>query len=246
MRLALLLSFSLNCLAFDHNHNQWSKFLDKFLVRKGKQTLIQYRNILKKPQLLQSYLNELEDVSLAEFKNFSKDQRLSFWINAYNAYTIKLVSDHYPVKSIREIKSGFFSGLLGLGPWKKDFIRLFGKKYSLDDIEHQIIRKRFKEPRIHFALNCGSYSCPSLHDKPFRAKDLDQELDNAMMNFLTNKNKNYYKNQILYISKIFDWYSSDFKPYGGYQKLIKVKLKINKDVEFEFLPYNWDLNEYKD
>ena len=147
--LALLISSY--AIGFDHTHKKWDEILKARTIKKDGQVLVNYKGIKANQVKLNSYLKGLEKVSKKEFNKFSKQEQLSFWINAYNAYTVKLIVKNYPVKSIKDIGS-FFSS-----PWSKDFITLLGQKMSLDDIEHETIRKDFKEPRIHFSIFGKSY-----------------------------------------------------------------------------------------
>jgi hypothetical protein len=224
---------------FDHKHSRLDSFLKKYTKKVEYQSLVDYKAIKSNHSELKAYLDELKMLSEEEFETFSSDQKLAFWINVYNAYTLKLVASHYPVKSIKDI------GNIFSGPWSKKIVDLFDKKYSLDNVEHDIIRKDFKEPRIHFAVNCASIGCPSLLREAFTAEKLETQLSKATSNFLDNKNKNYAKGSKLYLSKIFDWYGKDFtSKFGSYKKFIKQYYKINGDVDVKFLKYDWKLNEY--
>lgn len=238
----ILLASSLPSLAFDHQFKSYQVLLKEFTTSKGAQTLVRYRDLKKSHQKIDVVLNEFSKLKKAEFEGFTQEQKLCFLINTYNLYTLKLVVDHYPVKSIKEIGSIFSS------PWKKEFIPFLGKKISLDTIEHEMIRKDFKEPRIHFAVNCASLGCPSLLPSPFLADKLEEQLRIVTKNFLQNSQKNEFKGNILYLSKIFDWYGKDFKKMLGvtYIEFIKPyfpKVKNIEKVEIEFLDYDWSLNE---
>lgn len=226
---------------FDHSHEKWDQILKQYTIKNGNQVYFKYKELKKNEGELNSYLAQLELLSKEEFSTFNRDQKLAFWINAYNAYTIQIILKHYPVKSIKDISSGWLSS----GPWKKDFVNLFGKKISLDNIEHDTIRKEFDEPRIHFAVNCASIGCPSLLQEAFVATKLDTQLDKAAQNFLQNKSKNYIKGNTLYLSKIFDWYGSDFdQKYGGHKKYVVKTLNLpQNEYEVEFNDYDWNLNE---
>lgn len=250
MKTALLMVLSLYCLkisAFNHDHVHWDEILKKNTQLKSSQVLVDYKALKKNPNQLNQYLDELKKVKPSQFASFSEKQKLAFWINAYNAFTIDIVLKHYPIESIKEIKSGWFSS----GPWKIEFIPLLGKTISLDEIEHNIIRKRFDEPRIHFALNCASLGCPSLYQQAFNAKHLDTQLQSAALHFLTNKKKNYLKGDTLYLSKIFKWYGDDFqKKYKSYKNFIIKTLQLKKEqnqnkeenYKIEFNEYDWKLN----
>lgn len=226
---------------FDHTHEKWDQILKQYTTKKGNQVYFKYNELKKNEGVLNSYLNELESLKKEKFNTFNQDQKLAFWINAYNAYTIQIILKHYPLNSIKDISSGLFSS----GPWKKDFINLFGKKISLDNIEHDTIRKEFDEPRIHFSVNCASIGCPSLLQEAFIGAKLENQLDRAANNFLQNKSKNYVKGNTLYLSKIFKWYGGDFdQKYGGFKNYVVKTLNLpQKDYEVEFNDYDWNLNE---
>jgi hypothetical protein len=185
-----------------------------------------------------------------------KRQQLAYWINAYNAFTIKLILDHYPVKSIKDIKKGvaFVNSV-----WDIKFIKIEGQEYDLNNIEHSIIRSQFDEPRIHFAVNCASYSCPKLLNEAYTAERLEVQLEAQARDFFndTRKNKIINKDKVV-LSSILKWYSTDFtnkgifsRVFGGSgrsQKLINyvnpyVDIDISKDAEVEFMEYRWELNE---
>ena len=241
--LMLLLLLSSNAFAqFDLQHSKLTAILKKYTVKQGHQTLVNYKGLKSNSSELRSYLSDLENLSKDDFSKFSKDDQLAFWINAYNAFTLEVVIKAYPVKSIRDIGGGFFTR----GPWKDDLINLFGKKMSLDDIEHGTIRKVFSEPRIHFAVNCASIGCPSLYQEAFIGSKLESQLESAAINFMTNKEKNYSKNGELYLSKIFKWYGGDFKKkHGSYKKYALKFLKADKNPDVEWNTYDWNLNELK-
>ena len=242
--LVLLFVVSFGSIAgFDHTHSAWSEVLSKYTSKSGNQTYFHYKELKKNKELLNAYLAKLESLTPKEFETFGDKQKLAFWINAYNAHTVKIVLKHYPVESIKDIGGGLFSS----GPWKMDFINLFGKKMSLDDIEHGTIRKKFDEPRIHFAVNCASIGCPSLLTEAFTGASLEKQLDAAANNFLNNKSKNFVKGDTLYLSKIFKWYGDDFeKKHGSFKKYVVKTLGLpDKNYDVEFLDYNWDLNEKK-
>ena len=228
---------------FDHSHLKWDQILKQYTTKNENQVYFNYNGLKNNEDELSHYLRQLELVTKKEFNTFSRDQKLAFWINAYNAYTIQIILKNYPVKSIKDISSGWFSS----GPWKKDFINLFGKTMSLDNIEHDIIRKEFAEPRIHFAVNCASIGCPYLLQEAFVANRLSIQLDKAAINFLHNKSKNFLKGNTLYLSKIFDWYGNDFNPiYGSFKNYIIKTLNLaQKKYDVEFNDYNWNLNEIK-
>ena len=232
--------------AFDHDHSKWSAILAAH-VSNGR---VDYAGLHKGggPKL-DAYLRTLEAVSKGELAAWTKPQRLAFWINAYNAYTIKLIVEHYPIKSIREI------GFLPYAAFRDAFIgldRIWGKEMSLDDIEHRILRERFDEPRIHFAIVCASKSCPKLQSEAFTAKKLEGQLKKAARGFLTDARRNRYvaAEKTVYLSKIFKWFGEDFEKAAGSVKTwvlpyfppMERKAIESKETRVEFLDYDWSLN----
>lgn len=234
------LLFISSAFAFDHDHKEWDSILKKNTKRVKGQVLVDYKNIDKKT--LEQYLKSLSAVSDKEYKAFNKDQKLAFLINAYNSFTFEWILRHYPVKSIKKTVSGWnpFDT-----PWKQKFIKLLGKKMSLDEIEHGTIRKQFNEARIHFVVNCASIGCPSLLEEAITGAKLDDQLDRATKLFLGNKDKNILNKQPIRVSKIFSWYEEDFVKYhGGVINFVK---KYHPEVEgtkFKTLDYDWSLNDY--
>ena len=239
-----LLFFSNLALAqgFDQSHAAWSVLLKKHVVvlEGGKSSQVRYAAFAKDRAALKAYLDTLTGVQEAEFRNWSKPQRMAFLINAYNAFTVELVLAHYPVKSIKDIGSDLFNNR-----WKQKFFKLFGQDSYLDQIEHEMLRKpgAYDEPRVHFALNCASIGCPMLREEAFVADRLDAQLEEQARRFLSDPTRNRYANGRLEVSKIFDWYKEDFAPRDKFFARYADTLGGNsKDVVF--LDYNWALNDY--
>jgi len=234
-----LLFLSFKAQAFDHSHTPFNKVLEKYVRSQGAQTLVDYQGLKESPESLNGYLNNIGSVTESEYQNFSADQRLAFLINAYNAYTLKLMRDNWPVDSIKDLGS-FFSS-----PWKKEIFPLLGKKRSLDWIEHDTMRRRFDEPRIHFAVNCASLGCPPLRAEAFEASKLDVQLDEQARIFLNDRNENRIEGNTIKLSKIFDWYGKDFAT--NEKELVGVlnqwrDQKFPENSKIEFLDYGWDAN----
>lgn len=215
----------------------YAELLGKY-VKNG---LVDYRGFKNEETKLDQYLKVLEGT---DTKELSRDEQFAFYINAYNAWTIKLILTSYPgVKSIKDLGS-FFSS-----PWKKKLCRIDGEVISLDQIEHGILRPRFKDPRVHFAINCAARSCPPLRSNPYQGAILDQQLDEMASAFIDNPSRNRLERTILYVSKIFDWFEEDFNEdvVGFILKYAKGGLKkgleSNKgDVVIKYLDYDWSLN----
>lgn len=237
MKFLLLLTLTSSIFAFDHSHKIFTEILQKNVEIKDKQSLVNYKELKKSPSKLKEYLKSLTAVTKKTYESFTADQKLSFLINAYNAFTLKLIIDNYPLDSIKDIGSIFS------GPWDKKFFTLLEDNRTLNNIEHGMIRKKFSEPRIHFAVNCASIGCPSLATSAFTADNLEAQLEAAANNFMSNSSKNYAKGNTLYLSKIFDWYGDDFKNVGGFLEYTKKRLKVDGKVKHTFLDYSWKLNE---
>jgi hypothetical protein len=222
-------------------HDTWDKLLKKY-VKNGR---VDYKGFAADAGQLDSYLAKLDKTDISAY---NRDQKLAFWINAYNAFTIKLILDHYPIKSIRKISN----------PWGKRIWKAAGQTLSLDDIEHKILRKELKEPRIHFAIVCASIGCPDLQPFAFQARKLDDQLNLAARQFFGSSKHFYIKEDgdtiIIHISKIFSWFGKDFgktkeeqaafmHPYLA--RSTTEKLKKAKSLKFKYLSYDWNLNERK-
>ncbi|MCZ8154550.1 MAG: DUF547 domain-containing protein [Leptospira sp.] len=248
--LTFLLSFcsftSIFSQSFDHTHKLW----DQVLKKNVNQGLVNYQGIEKDSSIFKSYLSTLSSVSESEYSSFSQSQKIAFLINAYNAFTIQLILDHYPLKSITDIGSPFSKLNLVRGtPWKKDFFTLLGKVRNLDWIEHEKLRKDFNEPRIHFAIVCASIGCPSLSSDAYTGSSLSTQLQTSKLNFLKNPTKNSYDKtkNVLALSKIFDWFKGDFTKNGTLIEFIQEGFteKIPADALIEYNDYSWRLNEQK-
>jgi len=211
------------------NHAKWNTLLQKNVSKDGN---VNYKGFQKDSKELQGYLNELS--SNVPNKTWSKNATLAYWINAYNAYTVKLILNNYPTKSIKDIND----------PWGKKFFTLGNEKYSLEEIEHEILRK-MDEPRIHFAINCASFSCPNLLNEAYTAAKLDQQLATAAKSFINDKTKNTITTDKIEISKIFDWFAGDFKKKGSVIDFLNQysTIKISSKAKVNYKEYNWSLNE---
>ena len=165
--------------------------------------------------------------------NWSREEKLAFWINAYNAFTIELITRNLPLKSIRDIED----------PWKLEFITIAEKKYSLNTIEHEILRK-MNEPRIHFAIVCASYSCPKLLNAAYSADQLEEQLLTQTKLFLSDTKRNKIQPDKAELSEIFNWFKVDFTVNGSVVDFINrySDVKVKASAELNYLPYDWSLN----
>lgn len=224
------------------DHKAYDALLKKYVDENG---MVNYAGLKKDHKALRNYLSSLEQN--APNSDWTEDEKLAYWINAYNAYTLDLILEHYPLESIRDIGSKIQIPFVNTA-WDIKFIEISGEKYDLNNIEHGIIRKRFDEPRIHFALVCAAVSCPRLRNEAFFADTLDQQLTAAAEDFLSDKGKNDFVNaQEVKLSKIFSWYGGDFKKKTtliGYLNKYG-PLKLDKNAKVSYLEYDWALNEQK-
>ncbi len=204
--------------------------------------MVNYKGFISDSLQLNKYLASLEAAHPNE-KNWTKDERLAYWINAYNAFTIRLIIRNYPVKTIKDLGGSIYRVNT---PWDIKFINIEGETYHLNNIEHSIIRKEFSEPRIHFALVCAAKSCPKLRNEAYTAEKLNTQLDDQATHFFNSKSRNDITAENPKLSKLMDWYGGDFKNEAPdlttyINKYSKVKIK--EGVKFDYLVYDWSLNE---
>lgn len=230
--MAILLALFSMAAAFDHSHSDWDNYLGKY-VKNG---VVNYSGIVKNPLPLRNYLNELATVTRKEFNGWNKNQQLAFTINLYNAATVKLIADNYPVSSIRKI-GGIFKG-----PWKQPVVGIFGSKWTLDQLEHKFIRPRFRNPYIHVALVCAAKGCPILQTYSYTAEELNNQLEQAMSQFMGSTSKNRWdaKTNTLHLSPIFKWYKDDFGDVTAFVR--KYIPGISQNPEIVYTDYDWALN----
>lgn len=213
------------------DHSKWDLLLSKHVTNEGQ---VNYKGIKNELISLDNYLSQLSSATI-DRKTWSKEEQMAFWINAYNAFTVKLILDNYPLKSINDLNK----------PWDKKFFSINGKKMSLNYIEHEILRKQFNEPRIHFAIVCASYSCPLLLNKAYTGELLVTQLKEQTIMFLNDKKRNIINVEKAQLSQIFNWFQGDFTKKGSLIEFINQysKTKITTDTKITFLKYNWSLNE---
>ena len=214
-----------------HEYINLTKFLNTHVSSSGK---VNYKSIAKDKDRLNFIIHEFE--TNYPIANWTKNQKLSYWINVYNLFTIKLIVDNYPVTSIKKIAAK---------PWDKKFISLDDNKLSLNDIEHGIIRKQYNDPRVHFALNCASESCPILLNKAYRAGVLSSQLTAQTKKFLSDSSKNDFSDSNnIKISQIFDWYKNDFTKNGTLIDFLNNYLRDKlQSPTIDYLDYSWSLNQ---
>lgn len=226
---------------FDQSHAIFDGVLKQYVEN----ARVDYVALKAHPQDLNRYLDQVAAVSKAEFKKWSEPQQIAFLSNAYNAYTLRLIIDHYPLKSIKDIGNVF------KGPWDQPMVKLFGQTITLSTVEHKILRVDYAEPRLHSVLVCAAKGCPPLRGEAYVATRLEEQLVDQAKQFLAESTKNRVDvaARTVYLSPIFKWYGSDFekksgsvlaalkpywpgKPAAGYE-----------DFKIRYTDYDWSLNE---
>ena len=213
------------------SHSSWDALLNRHVTSEGK---VNYDGFKSDVTKLDKYLKLISD---NEAKiGWSQAEKKAFWLNAYNAWTIKLVLERYPVNSIKDVSAK---------PWDKRFIKVGANTHTLNDIENKIIRRQFKDARIHFAVNCAAISCPKLSNKAFTALNVEKELDRLTKLFLKTDNVKLTEKSAQ-LSKIFEWYADDFIEES--QSVLKFVeeysgITFHSKVKVSYLDYNWKLNK---
>ena len=213
------------------------------LKKHVKNGVVDYTGFKTDETKLDTYLKVLENT---RSNTLNRNEQFAFYINAYNAWTIKLILSGYPgIDSIKDLGSVLKS------PWKKKIVRIDGDIVTLDHIEHKILRPRFKDPRVHFAINCASKSCPPLISEPYNGAVLEQQLDAVVKAFLNDTKRNRLEGNTLYASKIFKWFKDDFNKdiIGFFLKYtegsFRKNLAANRDkIKIKYLYYDWTLNGF--
>ena len=242
--------------SFDHAHAAWTSVLATHVV----DDRFDYGRLAKDRGALDAYLAQLHAVTPEQLATWTREQRYAFWINVYNAHTIQLVVDHYPIDSIRDLGGKVFNKV-----WDKEFIPMAAhhpdgdrEKLSLDDVEHGILRPRFDDARVHVAVNCASTGCPPLRAEAFVAARLDEQLDEQALRFLADERRNTFevseRGGRMKVSEIFDWFASDFERDAGsvsawiarYAPPEVAAWIAEAEPEVGFRSYSWALNDVAD
>jgi len=211
------------------DHAQFDALLKKYVAKNGD---VDYKGFKNDSDKLNSYINYLEQQTPS--KAWSVETQLAYFINVYNANTIKLIIENYPTESIKDIDK----------PWLKNRFKIGDNEFSLAGLENGILRK-MNEPRIHFAINCASTSCPKLLDEAYTEANVLALMERATKEFINNNSKNQIASDSIKISEIFKWYKSDFTENGSVIDYINKysDTKINANTKVEYLDYDWSLNE---
>lgn len=192
----------------------------------------------------------IADLTAISISNYARDEQFAYWVNLYNALTVKVILDHYPVESIRDIDIS--PGLFADGPWDKELVSVESEKLSLNDIEHRILRPIWKDPRIHYAVNCASIGCPNLAVDAYSSETLELRLDAAARAYINDPRGVTIKGRKVTVSKIYDWFQEDF---GGSTQSVLDHLKryaeptlaerLNSIGDIQDADYDWSLNDTK-
>ncbi|WP_339863956.1 DUF547 domain-containing protein [uncultured Algoriphagus sp.] len=222
------------------SHKTWNELLKANVSADG---TVNYKGFIKEKAKLEAYLKSLSE-NAPDRKTWSKNEQLAYWINAYNGFTVKLIVDNYPVASIKDLGPALKIPLIK-DVWHYKFFKIGGQESSLDEIEHSILRKEFEEPRIHFAINCASVSCPPLLNEAFEAETIDAQLDKVAKGFINDSSRNKITPNSIQISSIFSWFKGDFTKNGSLIDFLNKysKVKIKPDAKVSHLDYDWNLNE---
>lgn len=229
-------NFSPNTGTTPPSHQLWDSLLQTHVSSEG---ITDYAGFIADSATLNRYLAQLQS-HLPDATSWTKNEILAWWINAYNAYTIQLVIRYYPVNSIKDIKQGipFVSSV-----WDIKFIPFANDSISLNTIEHRILRK-MEEPRIHFAINCASKSCPALLNHAYLPETLNNQLNEQARRFINDPTKNKISSDAAELSSIFSWFTSDFTKNGSLKDFINQfsDIAILPETSVKFMDYNWQLN----
>lgn len=222
------------------SHDRFDGLLKKHVSPSG---LVSYAGFKEDQDELEQYLETLTDHPPND-ANWTNSEKLAYWINLYNAFTVQLILDHYPVKSIKDIGAELQVPFVNT-PWDIKFIEIAGQEYDLNNIEHNILRKLFDEPRIHFAINCASMSCPPLRREAYVANKLEQQLTEQAVIFLNDSARNLITDEKAEVSKIFRWFQGDFTKKGTLKDFINqyAERRIMDDTDITYMDYDWAINE---
>ena len=241
---------------FDHGYAGWDALVKKHVrwLPDNKQSRADYTSLQRDRAELKKVLSAMGAVPKAEFDAWTREQRMAFLINAYNAFTVELILTKYPdLKSIKELGSFIQS------PWKKKFFTLLGEQRHLDWIEHEQLRPIYKDPRVHAAVNCASIGCPALRNEAFTAAKLEAQLEDGMQRFLADRTRNRVRDGKLEVNAIFNWFKQDFEQgqqgfatvedvFAKYAALLgdkpdeQARLR-DKALPVRYLDYDWSLND---
>ena len=206
------------------SHEIWNTLVQMYVSDKG---AVNYKGFKQSKGRLDVYLQQLSQNPPQS--SWNRNEQMAYWINLYNAATVALIVENYPLKSIQDIDK----------PWDKAFIKVGDKTYNLNQIEHEILRPQFQDPRIHFAVNCASQSCPELLNEAYTAAKLDEQLEKQTKTFINNPKHNSASE----VSQLFNWYKDDFTKNGTVLDYLNKYADTPYKGTLRFRPYDWNLNE---
>lgn len=218
------------------DHAVWNDLLNAHVDASG---WVSYKGFIQDSTKLNAYLKTLSVCSPSD--SWAKDEKLAYWINAYNAFTVRLILDHYPLESIKDIKKGipFINSV-----WDIKFFTIAGEKMDLNDIEHAILRTEFNEPRIHFAIVCASRSCPKLLNEAYTSEKLEAQLQQQAIDFINDPSKNRFQENEIELSPIFKWFKKDFTEGTNLKQYLAefAKKDFREGANVVYTEYDWSLN----
>ncbi|MDQ2772452.1 MAG: DUF547 domain-containing protein [Bacteroidota bacterium] len=223
-------------------HDGWNELLHAHVSPGGE---VDYRAIVAHPQALDDYLLRIKKMAPDAMEQWTENDKKAFWINLYNAATVRIIASYYPISSMQDIRIRSFLGS-PKSPWEKSLVSVGGQSYSLNEIEHLILRKRYADPRIHFGLVCAAISCPVLRDEAYLGPRLSQQLDEQAAKFINDPGKNVLAGDMAMLSNVFEWYAADF---GLDEQAVLdyvnryANVRVQRGARVSYLPYNWGLNE---
>lgn len=211
------------------SHQSWNSLLTKYVTSSGK---VNYEGMKQEQAKIKTYLKHL--ATTEPKADWSRNEKLAYWINLYNASTVNLIVNNYPLKSIMDLEK----------PWDKKIVAVGSKYYSLNQVENEIIRPKFNEPLIHFALNCAAKSCPKLLNKAYLPAQLKSQMEGQANKFLANTSKNKISSDKAQVSKIFEWYGEDFTKGSTLKEFLSKygPATLNKSARISYMEYDWALN----
>lgn len=253
--LAMSWQMAASAQSFDLSHTAFTDVLNDHVevYDDGLKSAVNYPELAQNRKALDKYLASLSAVEPGQYESWTHEQQLGFLINAYNGFTLQLIIDN-----IDKFESGEADSIRDLGgvfssPWEKSFFTLLGEKRTLDWVEHEKIRGDFDEPRIHAALVCAAASCPKLRAEAFTGESLETQLEDQMITFLSDRDKNGIDDKGIYLSKIFDWYREDFDGLRDYltrygdaiADTVTEQQKLKQNSKIRYTDYNWQLNSVR-
>ncbi|PSW10575.1 DUF547 domain-containing protein [Photobacterium rosenbergii] len=221
------------------DHSRWQRLLDKYLVVQPQQTLFRYSRVSDSDKYeLDRYLRDLTKINPHQL---GRNEQFAYWVNLYNAQTVKMILDEYPVSSITKL-----GGIFSFGPWDEQVLTVNGKPLSLNDIEHRILRPIWRDPRIHYVVNCASLGCPDLQPEAFTASNTERLLEKSATRFINSRKGVNPQGSKTQLSSIYEWYGSDFGNQSQLQKHInQYRQGASITLGNVSYDYNWSLNEAK-